>query len=102
MNEKKMPGSPHRRLSLSFKNSASLDVIEYVLEDFAPSPQACDEVEVLPAYEFSQCAPFYGMKEVCEEDRNYLLKMISLAPNKPYVPTFLRDTCLRSDETYEF
>lgn len=39
MNEKKMlPNSPQRRLSLSFKNSASLDVIEYELEDFAPSP----------------------------------------------------------------
>jgi len=102
MNEKKIPASPRRRLSLSFKNSASLDVIEYELEDFAPSPQACEEVEEVPAYEFGQCAPFYAMKEVCEEDRNYLLKMISLAPNQPYVPSFLRDACHTTVETYEF
>ena len=97
-----MASTPQRRLSLSFKNSASLDVIEYELEDFAPSPQACEEVDEVVPYAFSQGAPFFALKEVCEDDRYYLLKMISLAPNKPYVPSFLRDKCLPTDETYEF
>jgi len=53
-------------------------------------------------YPFSQAAPFFALKEVCEDDRYYLLKMVSLAPNKPYVPSFLRDACLPTDDVYEF
>lgn len=48
--------------------------------------------EVVPEYPFKQGAPYYGMLDVCEEDPCYLLKLMTLEPPKPYVPTFLRET----------
>jgi len=42
------------------------------------------------------------MKEVCENDCYYLLKMISLGPAKPFVPSFLKQTCSEDDDLYVF
>ena len=33
---------------------------------------------------------YYHMKEVSEDDPNFLLKTLTLLPHKSYVPTFLR------------
>jgi len=34
---------------------------------------------------------YYHWKEVSEDDPNFLLKILTILPEKSYVPTFLRD-----------
>ena len=45
--------------------------------------------EALPSDEVS-ASPFYHCKQVNEEDPNYLLKVLTLQPERGYIPTFLR------------
>ena len=59
------------------------------VDEEAPMEEDAPE-EAIPDYPFRQEAPFYAMVEVFEEDPNYLLKLLTLCPPQPYVPTFLR------------
>lgn len=88
--------SPKNRLSLSFRDSTSLNEFE----EFAEPPVG-EEIPSEP-YMYSQGAPFYALREVAEDDRHYLLKMVSLAPPKRYVPSFLRETCQPDEDLYVF